>query len=355
MKNNINKRKSTILFFVVSYAFTIFTFSVGFSAINSQKEKMKKISSEYNKNLVFSFDENTEVEEINSQEILNILEKEKVCTILKRYQDDGNVVETYGITNGELYKEDMKVGEYFSKEDFKSKEIKAVVSNTFLGKKELEIREGEEIKKIEFKDYAISYEKEPKITIPLDIFKKFKNGIDFNDPTLTLIINGEKKDLDKAINSLNSYIKNNNKKFSLNVYDYMTYDIEAEWKALMRTTILIIFVTLISSVGIAFLWVESRKKEIIMRKVVGANNLDVSKIFFKELFKIALIAMIISLVLQYTLATISGGYILNMNMKMNFTNIISSLFITLGATLVTSIPFLIYLTKIQPIEMLREE
>lgn len=222
---------------------------------------MKKISPEYNKNLFFSFDENTEVEEINSQEILNILEKEKVCTILKRYQDDGNVIETYGITNGELYKEDMKVGEYFSKEDFKSKEIKAVVSNTFLGKKELEIREGEEIKKIEFKDYGISYEKEPKITIPLHIFKKFKNGIDFNDPTLTLIINGEKEDLDKAINSLNSYIKNNNKKFSLNVYDYMTYDIEAEWKALMRTTILIIFVTLISSVGIAFLWVEDFKKD----------------------------------------------------------------------------------------------
>ncbi len=42
MKNNVNKRKSTIIFFVVSYAFTIFTFSVGFSAINSQKEKMKK-------------------------------------------------------------------------------------------------------------------------------------------------------------------------------------------------------------------------------------------------------------------------------------------------------------------------
>lgn len=352
---NINKRKSTIIFFIVSYAFTIFTFSVGFSAINSQKEKMKKISPQYNKNLVFSFDENVEGEEINSEEILNILEQEKVCTILKRYQDDGNIVETYAITNGELYKEEMKSGEYFSKEDFKSKEVKAVISNTFLGKKDLEINDGGNIKTIKFENCSISYEKEPKITIPLDIFKKFKSGIDFNDPTLTLIINGEKEDLDKAINSLNSYIKNNNKKFLLQAYDYMTYDIEAEWKALMRTTILIVFVTLISSVGIAFLWVESRKKEIIMRKVVGASNFDVSKIFFQELFKIALIAMIISLVLQYTLATISGGYILDMNMKMNFTNIISSLFITLGATLVTSIPFLIYLTKIQPVEMLREE
>ena len=93
MKNNVNKRKSTIIFFVVSYAFTIFTFSVGFSAINSQKEKIKKISPQYNKNLVFSFDENVEGEEINSEEILAILEKNNISTILKRYKDDGIAVE----------------------------------------------------------------------------------------------------------------------------------------------------------------------------------------------------------------------------------------------------------------------
>lgn len=65
--------------------------------------------------------------------------------------------------------------------------------------------------------------------------------------------------------------------------------------------------------------------------------------------------MILALILQYMLSTITGGYVLDMNIKMSFSNVVSSFFITMGATLVTSIPFFVYLTRIQPVEMLREE
>lgn len=351
-----SRRISTIIFFIFSYAFTILTFSVGISAINSQKLKVKKSSGEYNKNLIFQLNEDaTEEEVLNKEEILNILEKEKVSTILKRSQNKGNIVETYAITNGELYKEDMKKGEYFTKEDFKSDKKEAVFSNTFAGTKELELNDNGMVNKVKFNEERVSYEKEPKVTVPVKIFEKFQKGIDFNDPTMTVVINGEKEDLNKTINNLNTYLKNNTKNFSLKVYDYIIYDREAEWNALLRTTALIIFVTLINSIGIAFLWIESRKKEIILRKVVGANNLDVGVIFFKELFRIAIVAMVIALILQYMLSTITDGYVLDMNIKMSFSNVVSSFFITMGATLVTSIPFFVYLTRIQPVEMLREE
>lgn len=356
LNKKTSKKRATFIFFIISYTFTILTFSIGVSAINSQKLKMKKSSGDYNKNLIFELKEDaTEDEQLNKDDIVNILEKENVSTILKRSQNKGNVVETYATTNGEFYKEDMKKGEYFIKEDFKSNKKKAVFSNTFVGDKELKINDNGEQKTIKFNNEEISYEKESKVTVPVKIFEKFQDGINFNDPTMITVINGEKEDLDKAINSLNSYIKNNANNFSVKVYDYITYDREAEWNALLRTTVLIIFVTLINSIGIAYLWIESRKKEIILRKVVGANNLEVGMIFFKELFKIAIVAMIMSLILQYILSITTGGYILDMNIKMNFINIISSFFITIGTTLVTSIPFLVYLTKIQPVEMLREE
>ena len=49
----MKKRKSIIIFFIISYTITILTFSVGISAINSQKLKIKKGSAEYNRSIVF--------------------------------------------------------------------------------------------------------------------------------------------------------------------------------------------------------------------------------------------------------------------------------------------------------------
>lgn len=353
----MKKRKSIIIFFIISYTITILTFSVGISAINSQKLKIKKGSVEYNRSIVFDVKENVEnVKEINSEDIIAILEKNNVSTILKRYKDDGIAVETYLTINGEFYKEDMKNGEYFTKEDFKSNKNKAVFSNTFIGEKAIDlVKDNGEIETIKFTNAEISYEKEAKMTIPVAMFKRFKGGINFNDMGLQLIINGEKVELEKTIKEIKSYIETNNKNHTVSVYDYMTFDRDEEWRALLRTTILIIFVTLINSIGIAYLWIESRKKEIVLRKVVGALNFDVTKIFFLELFKIAIISMFTAILSQFIISFLTGGYVLDMNIKMSFINIIASFVITIGTTLITSIPFLIYLMKVQPVEMLREE
>lgn len=353
----MKKRKSIFAFFIISYAITILTFSMGISAIGSQQSKIKKSSAEYNKSIVFEVKENIEeVEEISSNDIIGILEKNNITTILKRYGKDDMTIETYLTTNGPFYKEDMKSGEYFTKEDFKSNKSKAVFSNTFIGEKSIDLlKDNGEKENIKLATNEISYEKESKMTIPVAMFEKYEGGINFNDRELQFIISGEKIELEKTINEVKAYIEKNNKSHIVSVYDYMTFDREAEWNALLRTTVLIIFVTLINSIGIAYLWIESRKKEIVLRKVVGASNFAVTKIFFFEIFRIAILSMIISISSQYIISSFTGGYILDMNIKMTSTNIVASFVIIIGTTLITSIPFLIYLMKIQPVEMLKGE
>ncbi|MGL5649852.1 MAG: hypothetical protein ACRDDY_18635, partial [Clostridium sp.] len=77
--------------------------------------------------------------------------------------------------------------------------------------------------------------------------------------------------------------------------------------------------------------------------------------FFKELSFIAIIAMIFSILIQLLLSFLTGGYLLDMNIKITAVNLIGAIIVTLISTLVTTIPFLIYLMKISPVEMLREE
>lgn len=248
----------------------------------------------------------------------------------------------------------MKKGQYFSKDELKYSKEKAVFSNTFLGEKVLDIKNSDGTNEIiNFDNINISYEKEPKITISKELFKDYGSGINFNDPSLKIILSGESKDLENAIKNINEYL--GSKSIVMKVYDYMIYDRGVEWKALIKTTILIIFVTFINSIGIAYLWVQSRKKEIILRKVVGAFNFELGKLFFIDLLKIAAISMVIAIFIQGILAFANNGYILDMCIKLNFINIISSFIVTIGTTLITSIPFLIYLFKIQPVKMLRED
>ncbi|MGL4772082.1 MAG: FtsX-like permease family protein, partial [Clostridium sp.] len=103
------------------------------------------------------------------------------------------------------------------------------------------------------------------------------------------------------------------------------------------------------------IWVESRKKEIILRKIMGATDFKISLLFFGELFIICMASIIIALLGQLILKTATGGMVMNLDLSMSVSNIIYSILLTGIMSLIIAVPFLSDLKKIQPIEIIRED
>ncbi|MEG0672270.1 FtsX-like permease family protein [Clostridium sp.] len=356
--NSILKRKSITIFFILSYTFAILTFSVGNSAITSQEIKTQNYSVDNNKIIRFEGDSKFSVDEL-----LKLLENDNISITLVMQYGNGSQqfinFETQIKTDGLFYKEDTKEGQFFEKTDFKTKEPITVVSSTVPtenNKLKVEYRdENNEVKYEELECKGMTYQRAFIATVTNEMFFNVAGSKELFNSGFQIIINGKEDDLLEAINKIETHVKGINKENELEIKGYSRGEKSYEAQVLYQASFFIILITIINSISISSLWVVDRKKEIILRKVMGAKSYDIVKMFFGELTIISLGAVVLAISIQGLGALISGGYVGNIDIRLHLNNFIFSFILAIVTAYLSALPAFKHLTKIQPAEVLREE
>lgn len=348
--NLISKKKSITTFFILAYTFAILTFSIGTSAITSEKNKVENFNK--NNNTVVSFLDNNL--DITSKVLLDIVKNDEVTVKLSTYQNiNGNITEliTDIKSNGIPYTPDMKSGVYFTQTDFESSDEIAIFSSTVNLSNEI-YRLNKDIK---LKSKGILYERKSQIIVPNKVFFAFMDTDYLSIPNIVVFINGNESSVNSAITNIENYINVNGNISSIKIAPYVIEDVSYEAENLYKSSFLIVLITIINSISISALWVEEMKKEIVLRKVVGAKNYDIFKLYFTELTIISLLAFIASMLIQLTLTLLTNGYIYGINISLHLNNILYAFIVAITIAYASALPSFIYLTKIEPTKLLREE
>ena len=112
-------------------------------------------------------------------------------------------------------------------------------------------------------------------------------------------------------------------------------------------------VSLIYAMNISTFWIEKRKKEIAVRKILGYRNKQIVMLLIEEMIGLAMISCIAALVIQLTMKlTIKtlAGYCLNIYTL----NIFVGGFIVVLTAVITSMLPIYKMLKIQPIEAVKK-
>ncbi|MGG7178286.1 ABC transporter permease [Clostridium paraputrificum] len=357
MKENTKKKSSfSNLFFLFAFTAAFLAFSMGYSALNSQQEKLKKYDGETNKVILLTSNG------VTGDDINRILNDKKI-TIQLRYglNDKLNDNMWYEITT-EIKSDsftrvgDLRYGNYLSNEDYNGDKNIGVFSNRLTKSKNFTVRNDTLLVPVEIDitEKARTFDTEAYIDIPNKLFYKLTGSNYVDNGQIPIVISGDKSEIDSSINLLKSFVLEKNNEALVDIKNYTVQDIESESTLMFQSSFLILVITVVNSISIAYLWVQDNKKDLAIRKVCGAGNIELLKIFFGKLILIALVAVTTSLVIQFIIGQVFKGMFLNLDIRLSLSNIFISLIASVGVSLISSIPALVYINKVQPIEILKE-
>lgn len=101
--------------------------------------------------------------------------------------------------------------------------------------------------------------------------------------------------------------------------------------------ILILVVTVINESNLISLWILKRKKEIVIKKALGATNFIISKEILIETLLLSFISVIIALVIQYVVQIKLNEILDNYELKVTLINFIISIIISIIIAICTSL------------------
>lgn len=348
------KRIKGLVFFLIAFSIAIFTFSVGKSATDSQKKAYLKYDPGKNKVLNFS-----KCEGVTLEMIKEALKDQNISIMLIKKQDNSPVkLKTYMQTRGIFIEENMLSGDALTKEDYEG-DLNKVIASSIVKDEELNISYYDKEDKLQSKvleKQGEYYDKEGIILMPFALYKSVNEASNIKDVNQKIVLAGEGEyELSLALKTLEKKAKDVNENNIVTMSDYTVFNSSKESSLIKAVLFLIVCVTMINSAGISTIWVQERKKEIIMRKIMGATDKDIAKLFFGELIAVSALSIVIALLVQFILVLLTGGKLLNFDITMHVGNIIYSILITIVMALVVALPFYSDLKEIQPIEILREE
>ncbi|MDD7795915.1 ABC transporter permease [Clostridium sp. 'White wine YQ'] len=355
---SIFKRKLTTTFFIIAYTLAILSFSIGNSVIEEQKLKAKYFNSDNNKILSFSDCNNYDLlklEQLLKDDDISL----EVSKGVKLNKSENFTLSTTFINKGLKPFVNMKSGSFFSKVDFESNSNKAIFSST------IDVSDNKysfktfntkgDSKEFVLIESGITNEREQKIVVPKKVFLECVENINLSDNDLVIKINGEQTAITKALNKVEASIKEYSSNAKLTVSPYVVNDNSEEYQYLFKVSLVIIVIILLNSINISSLWLETRKREIVIRKVLGATNKNIFNILFSELTIISLMSMILALLVQTILYKVNNGSIFNVSIALYKSNFIYALLLSIVTAYISALPVYMYLLKIQPSQALAEE
>lgn len=344
------------IFFCIAYTLIIFSFSVGFSIVENQKLIIEKNNPNTNKVIVITSNN------IKLEDIIAIVNNE-VITLNAQVDVNLNKSESFKLTSNFINKrenleDEIKIGEKFKKDDYTNKDNVAIFSSLMrLQDNKFKFSYADingHIQEQQLISKGITYGTESKVLVNNNVFMDYIINCGLLARDIKLKINADKEDLVQIQSDISSNLK---KIDSSAVIEFINdfQDDNEESGMLFKITFSILLIILLNSINITGLWVEKRKREIGIRKAVGATNNDLVKLLFKELLTIAIFSLLLVLIIQFILIKIDFFILFNLQVKMYFKNFIYSLLLAIIVSALTCLPAYYYLFKLQIIDVLSEE
>ncbi|MGL5087302.1 MAG: ABC transporter permease, partial [Clostridium sp.] len=282
-------------------------------------------------------------------------EKDELSIILsKPYSDKDVGLETRLLQKNEKFKLDMKSGTSFDRDTLKDDGNNGIYSSRLDEEFVQDIIGTEE--SIKISKIGSYYQTDRIVIVSNKLFEKLYKNISIKE--ILICVKGDTKAIKNLVVTLEKKFENkkrDNAEGDILETSMPTVENLVESKTLYKASILIFIVTIINSISISSLWVKNRKKEIVLRKVFGAKNKDIVKIFFGELALISLVALILAVIIQQILVNTTIGFISNIDLRLNFESLIYSIIVSIGVAFLTAIPSVRHISKVQPAEMLKED
>lgn len=347
---NIKNRKTSTIFLILGVMVGISILSFDISYTNALKNKDKIVGV---KNSDYSFFTALSTKKISALDKNIFSMKNTYISLSIPYYDSYGETKLVGITfdNSNVYSTKVK-GSFFSKNQVTSEENLAVIGNKL--KKHTYKRNSKsyiKVKDMEFEVIGISenYNDFNSIFLPIKVFTNLNNNEEiYNIKFLAISKNiDEPKVLDIVTRSLENNVKSINLKSS--IYTPSS-------TALILSGIIAISIAIINIINFTVFWVSQRKKEIALRKTVGATDNDIRILLLRELIVLAIIAVVLSLFVQALIYYIVNNlFSLGFYLSISVMNLIISLITAIVIAVISSIPSYVEATKIQPAITLKEE
>lgn len=118
----------------------------------------------------------------------------------------------------------------------------------------------------------------------------------------------------------------------------------------------LVLIGLINGINVSYLWIFLKRKEMSLRKALGASNVRLFQSIISQLFICAAAAALCSLLLQWLFSQLSLNIYRSTYYYISFrmSDFIFSILMTVAISLLTSIVPLLHIMKIQPAKALKE-
>lgn len=335
------------IFYGISITIGLVLFMLASSSISNINKNFLK--SEPSKNKVIQFEGE---KDIQIKEILDELNKNKLTTCLAYYDFDKNhILKTIVQFDGNDMSEDMSYGEFFTKEEFKnSDKSEGIYAVNLADKDEVSISNQKISKR------GKTYVPNGEIIIPEKLFYKNSKEEDLklNNRGYLVTIHGNEKEIENGVKGLEKLI-NNKYKGTIMEVDGAVSDVNGEETRLFKNLVFaVIVIVTLNLIGTSYLLIENRKKDLVIRKVCGATDEAIFKLYFKYLFKTTMISFLISIVIQFIIIKITGGTIGDIDIRFTSNTILYSFLICIAFIIINILPVYSKLTKIDLVELLKE-
>lgn len=199
-----------------------------------------------------------------------------------------------------------------------------------------------------------------KIYVPLNsIPESIKQGIRKQND-LQLIVRSNQNP-EKEINKFISYVKQDNQYANVQIVnETVNYETEKNSregvKEVLSFPYKLFVLALINCIIVSYFWIYMKRKDISLRKALGASKLNLFSFIFCQLIVVAVFATICSILMQWVLSKLNN-YILHFtfyNISLSFYDFLISILITLAISMITSIIPFIHIMKIEPAKALKE-
>ena len=350
---NFKVRKYPTIFLIFGIFISISILSFNISYTESLKNKDKILSLQESDYSLFTIGSTKQLNTIENH-ILNLSDKSYVNLSIPVSTTKNKDYTLVGVRFSDLqtYKPDIVNGSFFSKNQSNSNEKIAIVGS--LLKKQIYKRNKTQYIKIKNEEFRViginkTINDINSIFIPMKTF--------FHMYGTEQIINIKILAANKLIKE-QSYYKNIIKMMS---EDSSLIDLKSESYNLSNyiltfISFLILIIAIINTINFTAFWIDERKKEIAIRKTVGATNSDIKKLIFDEILALSFTALILSIIVQSIIYFIINKLlILDFYLSISLKNLFLSSIVSIFISVISSLPAYTKSTKIEPAVILKEE
>ncbi|MGL5415275.1 MAG: FtsX-like permease family protein [Clostridium sp.] len=347
------------IFFILAFTFSIFCFIVSSTLIEAKTIYNKRYDKETNKIVDFNTETRVLVDEflkvIDGNDLTITLAKPVYEAVDK--ENVGYSIVTKLKTNKYDSHNNIISGEYLSNEGYKGDEKIGVTTSEKQDIRLTYIR-GKDKKEINLKKVGAIAGDIKTIVVPNKVFFEYVGDNTLNSNIFSLTISGEEEEIKEAclkIKEFSKTLKPINDKDTIMLYSPTSTSSTIETSFLAYMMGLIIFITVLNSISISSLWVEDKRKELILRKVCGGKRMDLFKLFVKDISIISAISFVLAFLLYFIFIKLTNNALFGLHISLSISNCIKTIVISIFTIYIITIPSMKKIMNLQIIEVLREE